>query len=143
MVSVDPTGPYETSLVRLVSGDGGPDGPGLRVQPVESLLTGHHPGVARRCHPGSYGLIESFPALAGEATFSLYFKPTLLVADHDEALMDLAAGALRLVVSARGLGVEGSAVPALDRAPVTPHAWHWLLLRMEVETLRLLIRRLA
>ena len=55
---------YRADLVRVIHGDENPAGPGYKEETVEHEIAGEYAGVEQRIHPGSYAVVEPFPALA-------------------------------------------------------------------------------
>jgi len=79
MVSCD-EGPetYRASLVRLLSADDQPDGPGYRDEPVATAADGDYPARHQPVYPGSYGILAHHPLFDGLESFTLQvlFRPT-------------------------------------------------------------------
>ena len=50
--------PFEASLVRVISADPNPAGPGLLEKPVDAAFAGSYPSRVQPVHRGSYGRIE-------------------------------------------------------------------------------------
>ncbi|MBT7613986.1 MAG: hypothetical protein HN577_12325, partial [Rhodospirillaceae bacterium] len=79
MVSCD-EGPetFHASIVRLLSGDDGPGGPGYRDTTLDLAANGSYPARAQRTFPGSYGIVAHDPAFEGLESFTLQilFWPT-------------------------------------------------------------------
>ena len=55
---------YRADLVRIIHGDENPAGPGYKEEAIKHVITGEYAGVEQRIHPGSYAIVEPFPALA-------------------------------------------------------------------------------
>jgi N,N-dimethylformamidase len=64
-VSADGGGDYEATLVRLVCGDTGPKGPGLREEVIPNAANGHHQGVEQITEVGSCVIVENASAFDG------------------------------------------------------------------------------
>ena len=62
---------YRADIVRLLSGDTQPDGPGYRDEPVPSPVSGEYPGRNQAVHAGSFGIVPHHPAFEGLASLSL------------------------------------------------------------------------
>ena len=54
---------YHADLVRLIHGDENPKGPGFKERLVPHGIAGEYPGSVQAVHPGSYAVIDPFPAL--------------------------------------------------------------------------------
>src|SRR2546423_10831371 len=66
---------YRAGLVRLLSPDTGPQGPGLIEEKVATPLDGEHDGFAQVTDSGSYAIVEGVPAL-DSFTLSALVMPT-------------------------------------------------------------------
>jgi len=62
---------YEAQLVRILSGDDSPRGPGYREQPIDSPANGRHAGRRQRIHAGSSVLVPASPPMEAPAGFTL------------------------------------------------------------------------
>lgn len=67
-------------LVRVISGDVNPDGPGAEVRPVTAVPAQDVEGREQLVHPGSFGLVPPSPSLAalGSFTVAAWVWPTAL-----------------------------------------------------------------
>ena len=70
---------YRADLVRLIHGDENPDGPGFKEEEVAHGIAGEHAGTVQAIHPGSYAVVEPFPALT-TFTVQAWVWPTRLEA---------------------------------------------------------------
>ncbi|MDA0220060.1 MAG: N,N-dimethylformamidase [Proteobacteria bacterium] len=79
MVSCD-EGPdsFRAGLVRLISGDDQPGGPGYRDEPLDVAANGSYPARHQPVYPGSYGMLAHHPAFDSIESFTLQvlFWPT-------------------------------------------------------------------
>src|SRR2546430_2161352 len=73
---LDPARRYRAELVRLISGETGPGGPGLKEEAILSDLTGEHQGGEQPVPIGSYAIVEDIPPLDA-VKLSLLVWPTL------------------------------------------------------------------
>ena len=107
---------YRAELVRIIHGDENPAGPGYKEEAVEHEIAGEYAGAEQRIHPGSYAIVEPFPALAA-FTLCAWVCPTRIEAGvqgiltrwsaRDEAGFGLflgADGALELWLGATRIG---------------------------------------
>ena len=71
--------PYEARLVRVISGDPNPAGPGLREEPVEAAFAGHYPSRVQPIHNGSWARVGGAAPLdtLGSFTVAAIIWPTL------------------------------------------------------------------
>ena len=80
MVSCEPeVSSYRADIVRLLSGDTQPDGPGYRDEAMPGAVSGAYPGRHQATHAGSFGLVPPHPVFEGLASLSLQVTvyPTL------------------------------------------------------------------
>ena len=72
MVSCEPgVDRYQADIVRLISGDRQPDGPGYRDELLPSSVSGEYPGRAQETYIGSYAIVPDGPAFDGLGSLSL------------------------------------------------------------------------
>ena len=71
---------YRAGIVRLLSGDDQPGGPGLRAAVVESPVDGDYPARHQPVYPGSFGRFDDTPLLdtGGDLYLQVVVMPTLL-----------------------------------------------------------------
>ena len=72
--------PYEARLVRVISADPNPDGPGMIEEEVPAAFAGPYPSRPQPFYPGSYVRIKRPLALASAPTLTLeaVIWPTLM-----------------------------------------------------------------
>ena len=70
-VSSTATAPYEARLVRVVSGDPNPEGPGIREEPVEAAFAGHYPSRVQPIHNGSWAHVAATAPLDALRSFTV------------------------------------------------------------------------
>ena len=72
MVSCEPgVDRYQADIVRLISGDRQPDGPGYRDELLPTPVSGEYPGRTQETYCGSYAVVPHGPAFAGLESLSL------------------------------------------------------------------------
>ena len=72
MVSCEPgIDRYQADIVRLISGDRQPDGPGYRDELLPSTVSGEYPGRTQETYCGSYAIVPHGPAFGGLSDLSL------------------------------------------------------------------------
>ena len=89
---------YEARLVRVISGDPNPDGPGIREEPVDADFAGFHPSRVQAIHNGSCGRVSATAPLDSLASFTVAATiwPTLPLLGRRQAIVsriDTASGA--------------------------------------------------
>ena len=62
---------YHLEIVRLISADLNPEGPGFREEVVPRGIAGNYPGRRQEIAAGSYAVVPDCPALHGLTGFSL------------------------------------------------------------------------
>jgi N,N-dimethylformamidase len=90
---------YEARLVRIISADPNPDGPGMIEEAVEASFAGTYPSRPQPFYPGSYVRIDTKLALAGAPALEAVIWPTL-VKGREQVV--LAVGEMALTVMADG-----------------------------------------
>ncbi|MCK6450152.1 MAG: N,N-dimethylformamidase [Alphaproteobacteria bacterium] len=96
---LDPARRYRAQLARLICGETGPKGPGLKEEAVAiDALTGEHRGEEQPTGIGSCAVVDGLPAL-GSIALSVHVWPTLPGCGV-QALLSL--GAVRLVLDEAG-----------------------------------------
>jgi len=69
---------FRAQIVRIVSGDTGPDGPGLKTAELPTSIDGEHAGTPQPIDAGSYVIVEHPEAFGGLTRFTLqaFIQPT-------------------------------------------------------------------
>lgn len=98
MISCEPpVTRYRAGLVRLLSGDDQPGGPGMRSELIESAIDGEYAARLQPVHPGSFARIDDAPAFDALADLHLQaiVMPTLIERPGSTVMsrMDESAGA--------------------------------------------------
>jgi len=111
---------YRAELVRLISGETGPKGPGNKEEIVASSIDGEHPGSKQPTPVGSHAIVENLPRLEA-VSLSLLAWPTL----PGRGIATLVSlGPLRLFLDASGaaaLSVAGETIST--GKPLRARAW--------------------
>ena len=89
---------YEARLVRVISGDPNPAGPGMREQPVDAAFAGRYPSRVQPIYSGSYARVAGTAPLDALRSFTVtaIIWPTLPVLPRRQGLVsrvDAATGA--------------------------------------------------
>jgi len=128
-------GPFSARLVRVISADPNPAGPGLIEEPVSAAFEGEHASRVQPVHRGSYGVAEGPKRLARLESFTIVAAiwPTLVDGREQGIVswLDAAGGAgaaLALggdgrVTALVGLG-SGSIARVATRNPLVERTWH-------------------
>ena len=90
--------PFEARLVRVISGDPNPDGPGMREEPVNTAFAGSYPSRVQSIHNGSYACVGDATRLDTLQSFTVtaIIWPTLPLLGRRQGLVsriDAATGA--------------------------------------------------
>ena len=69
---------YRAEVVRLISGDTGPEGPGLKTERLATPIEGEHEGTPQPIDAGSYAIVERPEAFGALERFTLqaFIQPT-------------------------------------------------------------------
>lgn len=115
---------YEARLVRVISADPNPDGPGIIEEEVEASFAGGYPSRSQPFFPGSYALIEGHLPLPAEkaVTLEAVIWPTLI---NGQEQVILALGAISLAIDSDGSLVGGIGdVRFSTELPLTIRHWY-------------------
>jgi N,N-dimethylformamidase len=134
-VSSDARGPFSARLVRVVSADPNPAGPGIREQAVASAFEGTYPSRTQPVHRGSYARVGGIAALGKLDSFTVVstIYPTLPVKGEQAiaSWLDAVAGqGFALIVAADGsLGAtaglgSGRLARIATEVALKARAWH-------------------
>lgn len=118
-VSSHLTEDYEARLVRIISADPNPDGPGMIEEAVDAAFAGTYPSRPQPFHSGSHVHIEHPLTLAGAPALEAVIWPTLV---NGKEQVILAVGEMELLLEGDGslagrLGLHrfSSGVPLKER----------------------------
>jgi N,N-dimethylformamidase len=128
---LDPAGKYRAGLVRLVCGETGPKGPGLKEEAIASPIDGEHRGSEQYTPIGSCVIVDRLPPL-GAVAMSVLAWPTL-PGRGVQALLSL--GKIKLVLDAGGaaaLVVGGETLSTGTK--LRAQAWHRIEARYDPAT---------
>ena len=147
---------YQVDVVRIIHGDPNPEGPGIKLRPVEADIAGPHPSRFQPVHLGSYAQVGDNPALHGLTSFSVgaVIWPTLpskgpvaVISkwDHENgAGFSLEIGPEGAAVTlGRGIGGGESddAVSIIVGKPMRRHAWYRICARYDAATMILSVHQ--
>ncbi|MBZ9772227.1 hypothetical protein LB558_06750 [Mesorhizobium sp. CO1-1-8] len=140
-VSSEARSSYRADLVRIISADPNPDGPGIRLDEVDCDFAGSYPSRFQPSRPGSCGIIQPAApiALPAEATISLRMQPRLLDGRRQVAVwLDFGAGkSAAVTVGEGGLALEFGGRIANFPGSVARHEWYELILAITPDRLSL------
>src|SRR5262245_29447946 len=125
---------YRAQIVRIVSGDSGPDGPGLKTVELPTSIDGEHAGRPQAIDVGSYVVVEHPEAFGGLTHFTLqaFIQPTRVPIRPTPArqvivgtwAQDRSAGfALMLDETGALAFVHGDSIVS-TRVPLTARRWY-------------------
>lgn len=141
-VSVPEGGSYRARLVRVLSGDPNPDGPGVRFEGLSDRFDRSYPGRRQEIRPGSYGIVSGPPRdRRGACTWTVLVRAgllegTLLAEQGGSASIALligASGATARITSGSG-SIEISA-----GAPMQAARWYRVWLAADPATGRVVV----
>jgi N,N-dimethylformamidase len=132
-VSCAVAGSYQARLVRVISGDPNPAGPGIRERDVPAPFAGSYPSRVQRVPLGSYARVPDAPALQALTSFraeaTIWSTTPATGRQGIIAKWDAATGAgFALWIDARGAGASigdgrGAAEVEVGR-PLRERAWY-------------------
>jgi N,N-dimethylformamidase len=134
-------GSYEARLVRIVSADANPKGPGIVEEPVPASINGSYPGRNQPIHQGSYALISAGRDLAGSQglTFIATIWPTTPGLGRRQGILAAHDPNTR-VGFALAIGEDGSAEAILGqtrvktRVPLEGRHWYRVMASYDAAT---------
>jgi len=122
---------YRAGLVRLICGETGPKGPGLKEEPIATAIDGEHEGREQYTDAGSYAIVERLPPL-GSVEIELLVWPGCL-GGRVQILMAL--GRLRLALDESGAAALLAGDGALSAGRrLREKAWHRVEARYDPAT---------
>ncbi|HEY4162204.1 MAG TPA: N,N-dimethylformamidase beta subunit family domain-containing protein, partial [Dongiaceae bacterium] len=87
-VSAPESGEYTARLIRLISGDEGPSGPGFKAEDIASPIARGYPGLFQRVPSGSHvSFHKAGPQLSGSFTLLAMIWPTLPAKGSPQAIL--------------------------------------------------------
>lgn len=124
-------GPFSARLVRIVSADPNPDGPGIIEEPVEAHFARDYPARVQPFFPGSYGLVERGPEIDGDGSVGL--TATIWPTTPKKGPQTiLSAGGMTLGIDAAGhLTARAGAVSVSLDARLKTRRWYRTSLRYD------------
>jgi N,N-dimethylformamidase len=123
--------PYAARLVRVISADANPAGPGLVEEAVEADFAGNHTGRFQPVHAGSHGIVEQSIDLSARGSLSLVATiwPTRTGIGRRQGVLSIYDPAVRRGI-ALAVGEDGSIEAMLGatriktRAPLEERHWY-------------------
>jgi len=103
-VSLREPGPYHVRLVRVLSGDPNPDGPGLRFENLSQRFDRTFQGRNQPIRLGSYGIVRNGPALdsATACTWTVLVRPGLTQGEQVVFAQEGANSCVKLMITDSG-----------------------------------------
>src|SRR6516164_2555425 len=144
-VSVRDGGAYRARLVRVLSGDPSPQGPGVRFEDHSHRLDRSFPGRRQPIHHGSYGIVEAAPVRDATApcTWTVLTRPG--VADAGQVMLaeEAADSGIALLIGTQGatarIGSGDAAIELATRTPMQAARWYRVWLAVEPASGRMLV----
>lgn len=144
-ISSDGDAPYDARLVRIVSADPNPEGPGIIEEAIDADFAGSYPSRIQPFYPGSYAKTQSddpLPGLDGFTAIATIWPTTPL--KEDQAILahwDGSAG-FALMVGAGGklkarIGTEGGQTEISLGEPLRERQWYRAWASFDGQTLAL------
>ena len=132
--TVDGPRRYRAEVVRLVCGDTGPGGPGLKTVRLPTSIEGEHDGTPQLIDAGSYAIVEhpeAFGAL-GRFTLQAFIQPTLVPvrpSPRRQVVMgtwaeDRGSGFALMLDETGALAFLIGAAPVSTGTPLTARRWY-------------------
>lgn len=122
---------YRAELARLICGETGPKGPGLKEEIIASSIDGEHAGSEQPTPVGSYAIVDNLPRLEAIA-LSLLAWPTL---SGNGAATLVSLGPVRLILDAAGAAALMVAGEILSTGrPLRARAWSRIEARYDPAT---------
>ena len=133
-VSVRDGGPYRARLVRVLSGDPNPDGPGVRFDDLSHRFDESRPGRRQAIHLGSYGTVDRGPLRDANAACTWTVMVRAGLGKAGEVLMAEASAdaSTVLMIGANGatarISSAGGTIELAAGEPMRPARWYrvWL-----------------
>ena len=120
---------YEARLVRVISADPNPDGPGMIEEAVEADFAGNYASRPQPFYPGSYVRIDTKLTLAGAPALEAVIWPTLV---NGREQVVLAFGEMELMVLGDG-ALGGRLGPHRFSTGVPMKVRHWYRVRFSYD----------
>ena len=144
-VSMNTPGSYRAQLVRVLSGDPNPHGPGVRFEDLSSRFDAAFTGRRQEVHRGSYAVVDHGPTHASDAARSWTVLVRAGVVDGEQALLAQEAddAGVVLLLGANGVSArirwDSHHVAVATGTPVTAARWYRVWLAADPASGRVLI----
>lgn len=129
-VSADGGGTFDARLLRSISADPNPAGPGIVEEAVSATLEGSYPARRQAFNPGSFAVVEPGPAADGDVTFTAMIWPTL-PGDGEQVIM--AMGWIELFIDGAG-ALAGRAGDTVVSTGERLRARKWTAVRLSLDS---------
>ena len=144
-VSVRDGGTYRARLVRVLSGDPNPAGPGVRFEDLSRRFDQSLPGRRQPIHLGSSGIVDAAPVRDAKAacTWTVLVRPTLSDAGQVMLAEESKDANIALLLGERGATVRinsmGSAIEVATGAAMQTFRWYRVWASADPATGRILV----
>ncbi|MCO5064247.1 MAG: GldG family protein [Rhizobiaceae bacterium] len=136
---------FRADLIRIICGDTSPEGPGVKIEEIESSFGGEYKGRAQKIHAGSFAVVEKMPALASLESFTVQavIQPTTptkgrqaIAACYDEA----GKAGFGLIIDEKGCAAldvrdgKGGSTVVSSGAPLRRLGWYVVAASFDAST---------
>ena len=117
--------PFDAWLVRSISADPNPAGPGIVERPVDASFAGTYPSRVQPFNPGSWVAVSHGPAIADAGAYALeaVIFPTLPGDERAQVILQAGGATLMLDADGRVAAAAGGASVATG-TPLKPKRWY-------------------
>jgi N,N-dimethylformamidase len=144
-ISVRDGGTYRARLVRVLSGDPNPSGPGVRFEDLSHRLDQSQSGRRQPIHLGSYGIVSAGPARDAKAacTWTVLVRPGLADAGQVVLAEEDKDAKVALLIGANGatarVNAGGAIIEVAAGAPMQAARWYRVWLAADPASGRVLV----
>jgi N,N-dimethylformamidase len=144
-VSVRDGGAYRARLVRVLSGDPNPDGPGMRFEDHSHRFDRPVAGRRQPIHLGSYGLVNAGPPRDAKSacTWTVLVHPGVVSGDQVLLAEESGDASIALLMGANGatarIASDGATVELATGASMQAARWYRVWLAVDPASGRVLI----
>jgi N,N-dimethylformamidase len=148
-VSVRDGGAYRARLVRVLSGDPNPQGPGMRFEDLAHRFDATFTGRRQPIHLGSYGIVTNGPErdTNSACTWTVLVNPGLVTAGQVMLSEEAANAGIALLIGAEGATARitsaGATIEIATGTPMRPMRWYRAWLAADPTTGRVLVGQQA
>ncbi len=140
-VSVRDGGRYRARLVRVLSGDANPNGPGVRFKDLSHRFDQSFDGRRQAIHLGSYGVVHEAPVRDAQApcTWTVLVRPGVIGREPVLLAEESANAKVALLIGARGATARIANTEIATGEPMQASRWYRVWLAVDPANGRILI----